>query len=119
MFLPSCPDASLSLGPLANAKARLRLPLAGLWWRRETVHSGNFLGQVAAFLVLTIPCSLIVSFGMAVFCAFTDRSPVGVKVLWVLLFMVTWPIGSIVYFFAVYRGLSGGRVRVAHPIRES
>jgi hypothetical protein len=58
----------------------------------------------AALVVLTIPCSLIISFGMASFCAFKDRSPVGVKVLWFLLFLVTWPIGSIVYFFAVYRG---------------
>ena len=77
-------------------------------WVRNFLNSSsanNALGILsAALLVLTIPCSLIVSFGMACFCAFMDRSPVGVKVLWFLLFLFTWPIGSIVYFFTVYRG---------------
>jgi hypothetical protein len=55
-------------------------------------------------VALTVPCSLIISFGMALFCVFIDHSPVGLKVLWFLLFLVTWPVGSIVYFFTVYRG---------------
>jgi hypothetical protein len=58
----------------------------------------------ALLIVLTIPFSLIVSFGMANFCASADRSSARVKVLWFLLFFGTWPIGSIVYFFTVYRG---------------
>jgi hypothetical protein len=38
---PSCPDASLSLGPLANAKARLRLPLAGNGKVAQTTIGGT------------------------------------------------------------------------------
>lgn len=76
-------------------------------WVRNFLNASsaiNALGVLfAALVVLTIPCSLIVSVGMASFCAFTDRSPIGVKVLWFLSFLVTWPIGSIVYFFTVYR----------------
>ena len=78
-------------------------------WVRNFLNSSsanNALGILfGALLVLTIPCSLIVSFGMAIFCAFTDRSSVGVKVFWFILFLVTWPFGSIVYFFTVYRGV--------------
>jgi len=77
-------------------------------WVRNFLNSSsayNALGILfAALVILTIPCSLIISFSMAIFCAFTDRSPVGAKVLWFLVFLVTWPIGSITYFFAVYRG---------------
>ncbi len=76
-------------------------------WVRNFLNSSSAnysLGiPFAALLVLTIPWSLIVSFGMAAFCALRDHSPVGVKVLWYLLFLVTWPLGSVVYFFTVYR----------------
>ncbi|HEU5352048.1 MAG TPA: hypothetical protein VFU55_10665 [Terracidiphilus sp.] len=66
--------------------------------------ANNALGILfGALLVLTILCALIVSFGMAVFCAFGDRSSVGLKVLWFLLFLGTWPLGSMIYFFTVYR----------------
>jgi hypothetical protein len=65
----------------------------------------NIMGSLfVALVALTVPCSLIISCGMAIFCAFTDSSPVGVKVLWFLLFLVTFPIGSILYYFIVYRG---------------
>ena len=83
------------------------LSLAVPWVRNflNSSSANDALGNLfAALVVLTIPCSLIISFGMASFCAFTDRSPVGVKVLWFLLFLFTWPIGSIVYFFTVYQG---------------
>lgn len=77
-------------------------------WVRNSLNSSsanNALGILfAALLILTIPCALIVSLGMAVFCAFADRSSVSVKVFWFLLFLATWPIGSIVYYFTVYRG---------------
>jgi hypothetical protein len=77
-------------------------------WVRNFFNSSpanNVLGNIFfALVVLTVPCSLIVSFGMAIFCAFADRSAVGVKMFWFLLFLVTWPFGSIVYFFTVYRG---------------
>ena len=79
-------------------------------WVRNFLNSSsanNAFGILfATLVVLTIPCSLIVSFGMAIFCAFADRSSVGAKVLWFLLFLFTWPIGSIVYFFSAYRGFS-------------
>lgn len=78
-------------------------------WVRNFLNSSSAINAFGnlflALVVLTIPCSLIISFGMAGFCAFTDRSPVGVKVLWLFLFFVTWPVGSIVYFFTVYRGV--------------
>ena len=77
--------------------------------------ANNALGIVfGALLVLTIPCSLIVSIGMAIFCAFADRSSVGLKVLWFLFFLVTWPLGSIIYFFTVYRGFVK-KMRTAGP----
>jgi hypothetical protein len=76
-------------------------------WVRDFLNSSSaneLMGDLFfALVVLTIPCSLIVSFGMAIFCAFTDHSPVGTKVGWFLLFFVTWPFGSMVYFFRVYR----------------
>jgi hypothetical protein len=90
-------------------------------WVRNFLNSSsanNSFGILfATLLVLAIPCSLIVSLGMAIFCALADRSSVGVKVLWFLVFLVTWPIGSIVYFFAVYRGSikSNATVGVSDP----
>jgi hypothetical protein len=84
--------------------------------------ANNALGiAFAALLLLTIPCSLIISLGMGVFCALVDRSPFGEKVLWFLLFFVTWPLGSVVYFFTVYRGFSikATADRLSDPIRES
>lgn len=82
-------------------------------WGRQFLNSSsanNVLGILfVALVVLTIVCSLIISCGMAIFCVFTDRSTVGAKVLWLLLFLVIWPIGSIAYYFTVYRGVSRGR----------
>lgn len=76
-------------------------------WVRNFLDSSsakNVLGILfAALLVLTILCSLSISSGMAIFCAVTDRSSVGVKVLWFILFLVTWPFGSMVYYFTAYR----------------
>lgn len=66
--------------------------------------ANNAMGILFVVLVaLTIPCALIIFVGMAMYCAFSDRSSVGVKVSWFLLFLVIWPLGSIVYFFTVYR----------------
>ncbi len=77
-------------------------------WVRNFLNSSsanNALGNLfAALVVLTIPCALIISLGMAIFCGFTDRAAVGAKAVWFLLFFVTWPIGSMVYYFATYRG---------------
>lgn len=78
-------------------------------WVRNFLNSSpanNAFGVLfAALLVLAIPLSLLISVGMAMFCAFVDRSSVGIKVLWFVLFLVTWPFGSMVYFFTAYRGL--------------
>ena len=47
---------------------------------------------------------LAVFFGMAVYCIVNDRSSKAVgKSLWFLLFFLTGPLGSIVYYFDVYR----------------
>lgn len=77
-------------------------------WVRNFLNSSpanNAFGTLfAALVVIAIPCSLVISVGMAIFCKFVDRSPVGVKVLWFVLFLMTWPFGSMVYFFTVYRG---------------
>jgi hypothetical protein len=40
---------------------------------------------------------------MAIFCVCIDRSSILKKVLWFVLFFGTGPIGSTVYYFAVYR----------------
>lgn len=77
-------------------------------WVRQFLNSSsanNVFGYLfIALVALTIPCSLIISCGMAIFCAFADRSPVGAKMLWFLLFLVIWPVGAISYYFTVYRG---------------
>jgi len=85
----------------------LRGPIIRDAWVRNFLNSSsasNALGNLfAALVVLTIPCALIISLGMAI-CGFTDRATVGAKASWFLLFVVTWPIGSMVYYFATYRG---------------
>lgn len=98
------------------------LSFAVPWIRNflNTSSANNGLGNLfAALVVLTIPCMLIVSFGMAMFCAFTDRSPVCVKVLWFLLFLVTWPFGSMVYYFTAYRAFIKRKSTGGAPVRES
>lgn len=83
----------------------------------------NFFGPFfVALVALTGPGALILSCGMAIFCAFKDRSPVGVKVLRFLLFLVFWPIGSMLYYFTVYRGhiksaIAGSKMKSTAPAR--
>jgi hypothetical protein len=94
-------SAVVCLGCLAYALT-IALP-----WGRHFLNSSsanNVLGILfVALVALTVPCSLFISFGMAFFCAFTQRLPIGAKVLWFLLFLMTWPVGSIAYFFTAYR----------------
>ena len=65
--LPGYPCASLSLGPLANAVARLRLPMAGLGWRRNpftpVVSEAKLPSGIATIFVgwMSIRTSLIYS----------------------------------------------------------
>jgi nitrate reductase gamma subunit len=47
--------------------------------------------------------SLIILFGMAVFCAREDRSTISSKILWFILFFATACFGAAAYFFTVYR----------------
>ena len=76
-------------------------------WARQFLNTSavnNVFGNLFFGLgVLTIPCLLIISCGMAIFCAFKDRCSAGLKLLYFLLFLLTWPVGSIVYYFTVYR----------------
>lgn len=58
----------------------------------------------AALAVMGIPSVLLVFFAMAIFCVFIDRSSNLGKVLWFVLFLGTGPVGSTVYYVAVYRG---------------
>jgi TM2 domain-containing membrane protein YozV len=71
--------------------------------------------------VVGIPSLLVLFFGMAIFCACVDRASVGTKAVWFVLFLVAGPIGSTVYYFAVYRGAinrkkTGSQMMTAAPI---
>lgn len=46
---------------------------------------------------------LIIMIGMAIFCAFLDPSSVRTKIFWFLAFFFTAPVGSMMYFFTVYK----------------
>ncbi len=81
------------------------------WFRQvEALPRGDILLRVlgGALGVVGAPASLIVLFGMAFFCVREDPSPVSVKVLWFILFLVTACFGAAVYFFTVYRRQAGG-----------
>jgi len=53
--------------------------------------------------ILGAPASLVLLIGMAIFCVREDRSTVGVKVVWFLIFFSTACFGAAAYFFTVYR----------------
>jgi hypothetical protein len=46
---------------------------------------------------------LIIFFGMTIVCASMDYS-FATKASWFLVFLCTGPLGSVAYYFAVYRG---------------
>lgn len=52
---------------------------------------------------------LLVFLGMAIFCVSIDQSSIGAKVLSFVLFFLTGPIGSVAYYFVVYRRVGGAR----------
>lgn len=56
-----------------------------------------------ALAIIAIPSVLIILLGMAVFCLFKDHSSIGAKTLWFIIFLVTGPIGSTIYYFVAYR----------------
>jgi membrane protein implicated in regulation of membrane protease activity len=74
----------------------------------EKTTVGNHVMLVLFFAIAAIgvPAILIIMIGMAIFCVFLDRSSVGAKILWFLFFFFTGPLGSIVYFFGVYKKLA-------------
>ena len=59
--------------------------------------------------VMGILSMFIVFGGMAIFCVCIDHSSLLRKLLWFVLFFGTGPIGSTVYYFAVYRTYIWGK----------
>lgn len=68
---------------------------------------GGALGVVGAL------ASIILWIGMAIFCLCEDRSAVGYKIWWFLLFFATASFGSAAYFFKSYRKQVVGGATVA------
>jgi len=58
--------------------------------------------SVSPIALLAAPASLIILFGMMIFCVRKDPSSAGTKVLWFILFFTTACFGAVVYFFKVY-----------------
>jgi hypothetical protein len=73
----------------------------------EKAADGNHIMTVLflAFFAVGVLGLLTIMIGMAIFCLFLDRSSVRAKILWFLAFFFTAPVGSMVYFFTVYRKL--------------
>jgi hypothetical protein len=73
----------------------------------EQAGDGNHAMTVVFMLCFAVGMLglLIIIIGMAIFCLFEDRSSVRAKILWFLVFFFTVPVGSLVYFFTVYRKL--------------
>jgi hypothetical protein len=70
---------------------------------KTAVGNHTMLVSFFAIVALGVPAILIIMVGMAIFCVFLDHSSVGTKILWFLSFFFTGPLGSLVYFFSVYR----------------
>jgi hypothetical protein len=51
--------------------------------------------------------SLIILFGMAIFCVREDRSPISAKIFWFIVSFATACFGAAAYFFTVYRKQTG------------
>lgn len=58
---------------------------------------GGILGLLGSL------AGIIIWFGMAIFCIYNDRSSLGAKILWFILFFCTASFGSVAYFFKVYK----------------
>jgi hypothetical protein len=73
--------------------------------RVESMTHGDIVLKMLAIplAILGAPAALFILFGMAIFCVRMDRSSVGTKVSWFLLFFFTAPFGSALYFFLVYK----------------
>jgi nitrate reductase gamma subunit len=76
------------------------------WFKElQGLPSGQLILRVigGAAGVLGTPASLILLFGIAIFCIFEDSSSVGKKIVWFILFFATACFGAAAYFFTVYR----------------
>ncbi len=76
------------------------------WFQQiETLPKGKMLLQALGGTVgiLGAPASLIILFGMAVFCVREDGSQLRTKIFWFVLFLTTACFGAAAYFFRVYR----------------
>jgi len=71
----------------------------------EKSSGGNHIvaALFLAFFAVGVLGLLIIMIGMAIFCAFADRSSIRARILWFLAFFFTAPVGSLVYFFTVYK----------------
>jgi hypothetical protein len=85
-----------------------------------TTH-GNWTEPGVPLVLVVLWCSLllvsalaflVLTFGMAIFCAALDPSPVIAKVLWFGLFFFTAPFGSALYYFTTYRKLAVPREEI-------
>jgi hypothetical protein len=88
------------------------------WFRQiDALPKGDTVLRVlgGALGIVGSPASIVLWFGMVVFCLFEDRSPVSHKVLWFLLFFATASFGSAAYFFRVYRKQVGATTVPASP----
>jgi hypothetical protein len=78
----------------------------------EAMPRGELFLRVlgGAFGVVGAPASLIIWFGMVVFCLREDQSRLGNKILWFVIFFTTAFFGATAYFFTVYRRQVHGEV---------
>ena len=69
------------------------------------MHRGELLLRILGALlgILGGPASLVILFGMAIYCIREDDSSTGSKVLWFAVFFITAPFGATAYFFSVYQ----------------
>jgi hypothetical protein len=84
----------------------LLLAIPGVTQFLNTSHWANepFGDLFIALAILGIPSMLAIFFGMALYYAFANHSSTGIeKFFWFLVFLLTGPIGSTVYYFVVYR----------------
>ena len=70
-----------------------------------------FLYTIAILFILAM---VIIFLGMAIFCILRGRSSVSGKIFWFVFFFFTWPLGSTLYYFAVYRRLVRTQYEVEH-----
>jgi hypothetical protein len=83
------------------------------WFQEiETMPRGDTVLRVLGGVVGIVgaPASIVIWFGMVAYCLREDRSPVGVKVFWFVLFFTTAIFGAAAYFFKVYRRQVPGKI---------